>query len=190
MLCVTNKFFISIEVTCWLVGLTLLGIFVGKVVLDELERQQDVYAFQDRVALVAASKDQSTSAKRPLAASAGKPTTSNSESQSGVELITDSLESRLLTADINEPDQTLWSQSRKLAFANLPNNSSNDVLGILSIPSVDLRVPIYDGADDLNLDRGVARIEGTFLSAPVMRLDREWDSRGGAIIQFRYRYGF
>ncbi len=36
----------------------------------------------------------------------------------------------------------------------------------------------------------VLRIEGTFLSAPVMRLDREWDSRGGAIIQFRYRYGF
>lgn len=40
-----------------------------------------------------------------------------------------------------------------------------DVIGLISIPSIDLIYPIYDGASDENLLRGVARIEGT--SYPV-----------------------
>ena len=148
----TDKSLISIEVTCWLVGLTLLGLFGGKVILDEFERQHDVRIFQERVALVSAAS--SSSANTSSAISAIHPS---------VELSDTSIQSNLLTANMKEPDQTLWSQSRKVAFANLPSTASTAVLGVLSIPSVDLTVPIYNGADDLNLDRGVARIQGTAL---------------------------
>ena len=43
--------------------------------------------------------------------------------------------------------------------------TDSDMLGIISIPKIDLTYPIYDGATYENLDRGVARIEGT--SYPV-----------------------
>lgn len=140
----------------------LLGIFGGKIVLDELDRQQDVHAFQARVALVAATKELSSS-KASAAISANTSISNVNQNDTGVEPKSASLESNLLTTAINEPDQRLWSQSRKQSYANLPNVSSSNVLGILSIPAVDLTVPIYDGADDLNLDRGVARIQGTYL---------------------------
>ena len=33
--------------------------------------------------------------------------------------------------------------------------------GVLEIPRLELEVPLYDGASDLHMDRGIARIEGT-----------------------------
>lgn len=43
--------------------------------------------------------------------------------------------------------------------------SNTDILGSISIPSINLLYPIYDGATDENLMKGVARVEGT--SYPV-----------------------
>jgi sortase A len=34
-------------------------------------------------------------------------------------------------------------------------------LGIFEIPRLELELPIYDGATDLHMDRGIARIDGT-----------------------------
>lgn len=43
--------------------------------------------------------------------------------------------------------------------------SNTDILGSISIPRINLLYPIYDGATDENLMKGVARVEGT--SYPV-----------------------
>ena len=68
-----------------------------------------------------------------------------------------------LTADrINAtPEQALWSKGRIAAFEESLSQPTSDVLGILEIPRLDLEVPVYDGASDLHMDRGAARIEGT-----------------------------
>ena len=62
-----------------------------------------------------------------------------------------------------EPDQSLWSAGRIAAFAASFSQGNKEVLGVFEIPRLDLEVPLYDGASDLHMDLGVARIEGTAL---------------------------
>ena len=59
------------------------------------------------------------------------------------------------------PEQSLWSEGRIAAFTESLSQPTSDVLGILEIPRLSLEVPVYDGASDLHMDRGAARIEGT-----------------------------
>jgi sortase A len=64
-------------------------------------------------------------------------------------------------ASIAEPEQSLWSEKRIEAYNASLAESVSDVLGILEIPRLDLEVAVYDGASDLHMDRGAARIDGT-----------------------------
>ena len=59
------------------------------------------------------------------------------------------------------PDQSLWSPQRVDAFSSSFSEPAGDVLGIFEIPRLGLEVPLYDGASELHLNRGIARIEGT-----------------------------
>ena len=61
------------------------------------------------------------------------------------------------------PDQTLWSEARITAYAESLKAETGPTLGVLEIPRFDLEVPIYNGASDLHMDRGIARIMGTEL---------------------------
>jgi sortase A len=60
-----------------------------------------------------------------------------------------------------EPDYTLWS-SKRIADYHEGNIQRDDPpLAILSIESLDLKVPVYNGTDEINLNRGAGRIIGT-----------------------------
>jgi len=50
---------------------------------------------------------------------------------------------------------------RIASFAASLTRQTSPVLGVFEIPRFDLELPIYDGASDLHMDRGIARIEGT-----------------------------
>jgi sortase A len=67
---------------------------------------------------------------------------------------TDAESGALLSMQI---DQSLWSPQRVSAFAANPGIPQ----GVLSIPALELEVPIYSGATEFNLNRGAAHIEGT-----------------------------
>jgi sortase A len=56
-------------------------------------------------------------------------------------------------------DQSLWSPQRVSAFAESARPGAPQ--GVLSIPALELEVPIYSGATEFNLNRGAAHIEGT-----------------------------
>lgn len=63
-------------------------------------------------------------------------------------------------------DQSLWSPQRVLAFAAsaaaaASGRAPDAVLGVLRIPSLRLEVPVYEGATEINLNRGAAHIRGT-----------------------------
>jgi sortase A len=77
--------------------------------------------------------------------------------------LTDPAPAAELPADRTDatPEQALWSEGRIEAFEKSLSQPTSDVLGILEIPRLDLEVPVYDGASDLHMDRGAARIEGT-----------------------------
>jgi sortase A len=56
---------------------------------------------------------------------------------------------------------TLWSKKRARAYRESLVAKTDRPSGILRIPSLDIEVPIFDGDDDLTLDRGVGRIIGS-----------------------------
>ena len=57
-------------------------------------------------------------------------------------------------------DFGLWSKGRIRAYEKVAGQSPPPE-AILSIPRIDLRVPVLEGTDELTLNRGVGRIEGT-----------------------------
>jgi sortase A len=61
----------------------------------------------------------------------------------------------------SNPDQSLWSEKRIAAYAESTRHDVGDILGVLSLPALDLEMPIYDGDSDVVLDRGIGRIRGT-----------------------------
>lgn len=80
-------------------------------------------------------------------------------------------QSRLLAASkcegaVNSPtnehvDFTLWDEKRLEAYRESLIAKKDLPVAVLRIPSLKLEVPVFDGTDDLTLNRGVGRIIGT-----------------------------
>jgi LPXTG-site transpeptidase (sortase) family protein len=60
-----------------------------------------------------------------------------------------------------EPDQALWSENRRADYQSALDAAVGEPTAMLTIPSIDLTVPVFDGTDELVLNRGIGRIEGT-----------------------------
>jgi sortase A len=58
-------------------------------------------------------------------------------------------------------DFRLWSPNRITGYKESLNEKKDLPLGLLRIPSLHLEVPIFDGTDEVTLNRGIGRIEGT-----------------------------
>lgn len=62
---------------------------------------------------------------------------------------------------LQRPDQALWSEERIAAWSESLAAGGTAPIGVLSIDRLAIEVPVYDGADEHNLNRGVARVRGT-----------------------------
>jgi sortase A len=60
-----------------------------------------------------------------------------------------------------DPDQSLWGKTRIAAYRASLGSQRDPPLGVLTISSVELVAPIFDGTAELTLNRGIGRIEGT-----------------------------
>ncbi len=58
-------------------------------------------------------------------------------------------------------DFSLWSEKRVAAYQKSLDLVSGEPAAVLSIPSLQLEVPVFEGTDELILNRGVGRIIGT-----------------------------
>jgi sortase A len=58
-------------------------------------------------------------------------------------------------------DFRLWSPNRVSAYQESLTEKKGLPVALLRIPSLNLEVPIFDGTDELTLNRGIGRIEGT-----------------------------
>lgn len=63
--------------------------------------------------------------------------------------------------DEASPDFRLWSPQRIAAYRASLVSEASPPLAVLSIPSINLEVPVLDGTDDFTLNRAVGHIEGT-----------------------------
>jgi len=59
------------------------------------------------------------------------------------------------------PDQELWDARRVAEYQKSLKVEAGPPLAVMTIDKLNIQVPVYDGADDFNLNRGVARIKGT-----------------------------
>ena len=60
-----------------------------------------------------------------------------------------------------EPDYSLWSSKRINDYHEGNKQRDDAPLAVMSIAKLDLKVPIYNGTDEINLNRGAGRIKGT-----------------------------
>ncbi len=58
-------------------------------------------------------------------------------------------------------DTSLWSDKRIRAYNESLSHAFGAPLAVLSIPKIHLEVPVFEGTDDVTLDRGAGRITGT-----------------------------
>jgi sortase A len=72
-----------------------------------------------------------------------------------------SADAPVLTWVGEEPDYSLWSEQRIEHYRASLQEATDTPQAILTIDHLDIRVPVYDGASEFNLNRGVARIKGT-----------------------------
>jgi len=61
----------------------------------------------------------------------------------------------------SEPDYSLWSEKRVQDYQESLKQRDDAPLAILSIDKLGLKVPVYNGTDEINLNRGAGRIKGT-----------------------------
>jgi sortase A len=65
---------------------------------------------------------------------------------------------------VSNPNQELWTPKRIAEYEESLKVEAEPPLALLTIEKLDIQVPVYNGADDFNLNRGVGRIIGT---API-----------------------
>ena len=59
------------------------------------------------------------------------------------------------------PNMEHWADKRVAEYEESLKVEAGPPLAVMTIGKLDIQVPVYDGADDFNLNRGVARIRGT-----------------------------
>ena len=59
------------------------------------------------------------------------------------------------------PDTSLWARGRIAKYRESLRQESGPAIAVLSIPSIGLTVPVFDGTGPMVLNRGVGRIPGT-----------------------------
>lgn len=132
----TAKLVRGLEITCWALGIALAGLYVAARTHAVLASEQDLEVFEEArltVAARAVQRDQ------------------NDEFAERLER----------TQEIPAPVQSAWSEGRIAAYEESRRQDIGLPEAVMRIPSIDLTVPVYAGANELNLNRGVARILGT-----------------------------
>ena len=131
----TLRFLRYCEIGFWAVGLSLLLVWAAVRASGEVGRVQGVAEFEQALAHSAASG---------VGTSAGI-----------------SVGWAHAVSANPRPDQTMWSKSRVSAYRESLSANASLPAGLLQIPKINLKVPIYDEVSEINLNRGVARIAGT-----------------------------
>ncbi len=121
-----------VETFLWVVGAGLIMVFLGGLTLSEFNRSNDIAEFKAQLDQVALPEEPFVKVEPPA-----------------------------FEVDIEDPDKTLWSQGRIAHFEESREKEAGAVLALLEIPSLGLEVPLYDGASELHMNLGIARIDGT-----------------------------
>jgi LPXTG-site transpeptidase (sortase) family protein len=85
---------------------------------------------------------------------------SSSESQTMTFWMEDPYARLYKEATIPEPDKSLWNAKRINDYQESLMVNAAPPVGIMKIDDLNIQIPIYNGTEELNLNRGVGRIKG------------------------------
>jgi sortase A len=128
-----------VEAGLYVGGVILLGVFFLLRLEGERQREAGIEAFHlaaDSVVRQARASEQRVSLAGP-------------ESGESIE-----------TA-VAAPNLELWAERRIREYEESLRVEADPPLALMTIEKLGIQVPVYDGADDFNLNRGVGRIKGT-----------------------------
>jgi sortase A len=128
-----------VEAGFYLGGVALLTVFFALRFDGEQRREAGIQAFHESV----------RSASAPSAAQPGRTSLSEPTTDHGLE------------ATVAAPNLELWAEKRIREYHESLRVEAGPPLAVMTIARLDIQVPVYDGADDFNLNRGVGRIKGT-----------------------------
>jgi sortase A len=128
--------FRSGELLSYSAGVLLTGFFVVQLAQGEVQRQDGIADFE--LLAQATSTQSATPASVPNTAAAEQPDFEN----------------------VGEPDTSLWNAARVSDYQASLKAELPPVMGVLEVPSVGLKVPVYSTNTDLVMDRGAGVIDG------------------------------
>ncbi len=123
--------FRSMEVLSYSVGIALTGFFAVQLAQGEVERQGGISAFEEQAKLTAAVE---------------QPSDQNS--------LVDDFD------EVGNPDMSLWAPGRIADYQASLSADLPPVLGVLEVPDIALKVPVYQTASDMVMDRAAGVIDG------------------------------
>jgi LPXTG-site transpeptidase (sortase) family protein len=121
------------ELLCYAAGVVLSGFFVVQLAQGEVERQSGISEFEQ----IAQVGDAATAAENP-----------SQESENSFE------------QSVGDPDTSLWAAGRVADYQASLQAELPPVVGVLEVPSVGLKVPVYQSNSELVMDRGAGIIDG------------------------------
>lgn len=65
-----------------------------------------------------------------------------------------------IETSIEVPDKSLWNAKRIKDYQDSLMVNADPPIGVMRIEDVEIEIPIYNGTNDLNLNRGIGRIKG------------------------------
>jgi sortase A len=127
------------ELLSYTAGAALMGFFCVQIAQGEVDRQLDIQAFESAMPQTAFAQ---VNAPESLdAAQFSEPTS-------------------LDTTALGEPDTTLWAPGRIEDYQASLTADLPEVMGVLEIPSLKLKVPVYSTDTELTMDRGAGIVDG------------------------------
>ena len=120
------------ELAAYLAGTLLTGLFVVQLAQGEVQRQDGIAEFAQL-------------------AQSGSAAAVNTDQDSEIEK---------QFSDVGDPDTSLWAAGRIADYKASLSAELPPVLGVLEVPSVSLKVPVYSTNTDLVMDRGAGIIDG------------------------------
>jgi sortase A len=144
-----------VEGMLWCFGLIIVVLFTAHLGLQELQRMNAVAAFRSAEAIGApVDAIQPGSDTKSVQLPGDNVTVHVAKAGSAGQV-------GMIDYEPPAPNQSLWSTGRIASFAASLAENTSPVLGIFEIPRFELELPIYDGATELHMDRGIAQINGT-----------------------------
>lgn len=119
------------EVVSYLFGTVLTVFFISQLAQGEVQRRQDITEFEQAFSVSAVPSE------LPAITSIN-----------------------LSDESLSAPDTNLWAPGRVADYESSLQGEVPPVLGLLEVPSIGLKVPVYPSDTELNMDRGAGIIDG------------------------------